>query len=157
MNSLNRIIFQVIFFSVFINWIVLYLVQRDTPVFNWSVVIIVMASSLVVSALVARRLKPTFMKVKFNDRGLFIDDLIKAMSSAEFHPCATIDNHLFFKRTSFFPPQVDVVQVKIQEDNECLITYPPMAAAALTKQMQPYALLRERDFLKETDKLMENK
>ena len=155
MNALNRIIFQVFFFSILINWFTLYLVQRSAPIFNWPVVISIMLSSLVVSTLVARRLKPSLMKVKFNDRGLFIDDFIKAMTAKEFHPTAAIENHYFFKHINFFPPQIEIVHLKFQEDNECLITYPPTIQTSLTHHMQPYTLLREREFLKETDKMME--
>lgn len=156
MNALNRTIFQVLFFSVLINWITLYLVQRESPIFNWPVVAFVMVASLAISALVARRLRPNMMKVKFHDRSLFFNDLIKATNESEFHPSASMDNHFFFKRTTFFPPQIDTVHLQILEDNEGLITFSPMAARSLKKHMQPYTLLREREFLKETDELMRN-
>jgi uncharacterized membrane protein YcgQ (UPF0703/DUF1980 family) len=155
MRIVNQVVFLILMLSVLVNWIDLYELKKLNGQ-SFAPILYGLAGALIAIVFTYRKMHVHFMKVKFKDRALFISDLIKAMDESLFIPTASFDNRLFFKRTSLFVVREDTVEVKFEEDNECLIKYSEFASKSLKKHMSPYVTLRNVDFITETNKLMDN-
>jgi hypothetical protein len=157
MNTINRIIFQLIVLSVLLNWFVLYRLSKQEPQFSWWTALLAIPVILLTGAgaFYLDKNHVNLIKMKFNDRGLYVDDFIKMAGKIGFLPTTVMGDHYFFSRTSYFPPKTEIIDLKFFEDGECLVTCPTSIANNLKKALQAYVILREREFLKETDRMME--
>jgi len=147
----GRAVFQFLFFSLALIWILFARSANQGEALCLAVFAVIIGLSFI------KITKPvSLLKLKFNDRDLFIDDFLKAVQKQGFAPIGNLGRHYFFQRFDYLRFDTKTIELKFAEENECLITAPSKEAARLGKALQNYTELREREFLKETDKLMEN-
>ncbi len=151
MKTTHRFIFLILVVTLLQNW----LISFHLGISHLIPLIVGIVAAGLVSVVLARRLNPSLSaKMKYQDRNLFINDLVKTAKESEFVFQGQLENHIFFVRHHYFPPIKELLHLKFQEDNECLLVYPQQIEKLVKKHLGPYITLREREFLKETDQLM---
>lgn len=148
MQYVNRALLQYLLLTVSLNWLILYHLK-----FVGLLTLAILPLVLFIPLYFKKSYKQT-LKARYFDKDVFVEDLLRALEKGSFYPCSSFENRLFFKSSSVFLSSEPVIDVHFIDNQECVIKYPSSAADLLTKNLSSYIKLREKEFLKETDRLM---
>lgn len=153
MPIVNRLILKTSLLSLLLIWAMAYRLN----VINLPNVIIILVILIADPTMWFKTSVREVLKVRFSDKQMFLNDLIRAMEKVSFVPSTSFEGRVFFKRVHLFHLFEEFIEVQFDVDSDCLIKLPYTYKKEFQKSLAAYLKIREVEFLKETDKLMEQK